>query len=126
MDSTSRTKTNMEILPFSINYLPEFVIRKCEEECKETPERKINSIQELRSLLLRNQIISGMNFHDDVLLQYLRRNKYRIDQCVKQIQNFVLLKRKDSLMFERLPDEYLSLSCLENIVTVLPKRCPDG
>ncbi|GBM43595.1 hypothetical protein AVEN_187357-1, partial [Araneus ventricosus] len=75
---------------------------------------------------LGNQTTSEMNFHDDVLLQYLRRNKYRIDQCVKQIQNFVLLKRKDSLMFERLPDEYLSLSCLANIVTVLPKRCPDG
>ncbi|CAL1299078.1 unnamed protein product [Larinioides sclopetarius] len=126
MDSTARMETNLEILPYEINYLPKFALKKCEEECKETPERKINSIQELRYLLLSNPTTSGIYYHDDFLLQYLRRNKYRISRCFKEIQNFALLKQKESLTFERLPEQYLSLSSVAEIITLLPKRSPDG
>ncbi|CAL1299080.1 unnamed protein product [Larinioides sclopetarius] len=83
MNSTSRMETGMEILPFSINYLPKFAIRICEEECKETPERKINSIHELRSLLLRKwdpKVLPFQHFKQFVVMLSMQLLRHPLSQ----------------------------------------------
>ncbi|GIX97452.1 hypothetical protein CEXT_547051 [Caerostris extrusa] len=49
----------MEILPFHMDHVPEFFIRKCELELKESPENKVKSIEELRTMLKNADITSS-------------------------------------------------------------------
>ncbi|GBL77703.1 hypothetical protein AVEN_261929-1, partial [Araneus ventricosus] len=51
MGSKALTIEGKEIFPLEIGYLPQFAVKKCEEELNETPEGKMRGIQELRSLL---------------------------------------------------------------------------
>ncbi|GBO36697.1 hypothetical protein AVEN_192425-1 [Araneus ventricosus] len=40
-----------EILPFQMDYLPEFFRKKCETELRETPENKKKRMQELKTMI---------------------------------------------------------------------------
>ncbi|GIX80088.1 hypothetical protein CDAR_205131, partial [Caerostris darwini] len=45
------TNESEEILPFEMDRIPEFVLRKCEVELTETPEKKLRAVQEVREIL---------------------------------------------------------------------------
>ncbi|GBN21020.1 hypothetical protein AVEN_109222-1 [Araneus ventricosus] len=125
MSSKDMTTKSENILPFHVNSLPKFVVKKCEEELNETPDRKTKALQELRSMLQRNPETRGISFHDDLLAQFLRRNKYRMRDAHQNIQNFVIINRNESYLFKSVSDQYLDLPSSKAHV-LLPKRCPDG
>ncbi|KAF8778727.1 Alpha-tocopherol transfer protein-like [Argiope bruennichi] len=114
-----------DTLPFHTHSLPKFVIRKCEEELNETPGKKAKAVLELRSMLKNNPETSEYNFHDDLLVLFLRRNKYRMRDAFQNVQNFVNIHRKESYLFKSASDKYLDLPSCKGLV-LLPKRCPDG
>ncbi|CAL1262112.1 unnamed protein product [Larinioides sclopetarius] len=126
MSSKHVDEKGEKILPFQMDCLPEFVLTKSEKELNETIERRVESLQELRTVLQKNQTTSGIDFHNDLMVQFLRRNKYRIRQTVKNIQNFVSLNRKESWLFKSIPDDCFTSKPATNCVLLLPKRCPDG
>ncbi|GBM88211.1 hypothetical protein AVEN_145376-1 [Araneus ventricosus] len=125
MSSKTLETEEENFFPFEIGYLPQFAVNKCEEELNETPQRKIKAIQELRTLLQNNPKSSGIDFHDDLLVSYLRRNKYRMKDAQRQIQNLINLQETENYVFKGVPDECLDLPSSKFIV-LLPKRCQDG
>ncbi|GFY78360.1 alpha-tocopherol transfer protein-like [Trichonephila inaurata madagascariensis] len=70
--------------------------------------------------------MKGIQFHDDFLTQFLRKNKYDTTRSLKNLQNYVLLRRKYSSKFERVTDEDLSAILPDKFYVLLPKRCPEG
>ncbi|KAF8778307.1 Alpha-tocopherol transfer protein-like [Argiope bruennichi] len=102
-----------------------FAAKKCQEELNETPERKIKGIQELRALLQRNPKTSAIEFHDDFLVAYLRRNKYRTEDALQQILKLQQLMESESDLFRGVPEEYLDSPAFKNFYP-LPVRCQDG
>ncbi|GBM87503.1 Alpha-tocopherol transfer protein-like [Araneus ventricosus] len=125
MSSKTLETEEENILPFEVGYLPQFAVIKCGEELNETPQRKMKAIQELRSLLQNNPITSGIDFLDDLLVSYLRRNKYRMKDAQRQIQNLINLQETENYVFKGVPDECLDLPSSKYMV-LLPKRCQDG
>ncbi|GBM91206.1 Alpha-tocopherol transfer protein-like [Araneus ventricosus] len=115
-----------ENLPFLMDYVPEFFQRKCEEELNETPERKQTALQELRSMLQKNQTTSGIDFLEDFLVQYLRRHKYKTKPAMKMVENSVDIYRNHNYLIQSIPDKYFLLRSSTKWWRVLPKRCPDG
>ncbi|GBM93505.1 Alpha-tocopherol transfer protein-like [Araneus ventricosus] len=109
-----------------MSYIPEFVRKKCEEELNETPERKKQSIQELRKLLANDKETKNIFFHDDLLVQYLRHSKYNTNKALSQLRNVNAFRNKEAKIFETIPDEYFSTKPSTKFITVLPKRSPDG
>ncbi|CAL1278024.1 unnamed protein product [Larinioides sclopetarius] len=112
-----------EFLPLETGYLTESAIRKCKEELNETPERKAKRIEELRSLLEGNVKSEGIDFNDDFLVGYLRRNKYRLKDAQRQMLDLIDLYETENV-FGSVPDEYLDLPS-SKFVNLLPFRCQD-
>ncbi|GBN59081.1 hypothetical protein AVEN_68993-1 [Araneus ventricosus] len=124
MSSKALTLEGKEIFPLEIGYLPQFAVKKCEEELNETPEGKMRGIQELRSLLQRNLKSKGIDFYDDFLVAYLRRSKYRVKDAQQQILNLIHFHETENI-FGGVPDEYLDVPSSKNL-TLLPMRCQDA
>ncbi|XP_055943730.1 alpha-tocopherol transfer protein-like [Argiope bruennichi] len=125
MGSETLKTQDKELLPFEIGYMPEFVLKKAEEELNETAESKIKGIQELRSLLRKNSETKEVLLHDDVLVAYLRRSKYRVNGAHQQIQNFIRLRKKKDNLANGIPDAFLDLPS-SKFLALLPMRCQDG
>ncbi|CAL1275441.1 unnamed protein product [Larinioides sclopetarius] len=125
MSSRDTISESEELLPFHVKSIPKSVAKKCEEELNETPDKKTKALQDLRSMLQRNRETTGIRFHDDFLSQFLRRNKYRMTDTYQNVQNFVIINRKESFLFKSVPDQYLHLPS-SKVLVLLPKRCPDG
>ncbi|KAF8778321.1 Retinaldehyde-binding protein 1 like protein [Argiope bruennichi] len=125
MSSKPSKIQDKDCLPLFIGYLPEFALKKCKEELNESPERKVKALQELRALLEKNEKTSGIDFHEDFLVQYLRRNKYRLRDTFQHLLNFVILNKKETNLFNSTPDHYLETASSRTIL-LLPKRCPEG
>ncbi|CAL1297571.1 unnamed protein product [Larinioides sclopetarius] len=125
MTSKTLTMHDDKILPFEIDYLPQFSVKKCEKELNEKPEKKTKAVQELRSLLKENPKTNGITFHEDLLVAYLRRNKYRMKDAQRQIQDSIHLHGTEKYAFTGVPDEYLDLPSSKYLV-LLPKRCHEG
>lgn len=117
---------NDETLPFKMKYLPDFVLQKLKEELKETPETKLNNLLELRKMLTDEQLTSGINFHEDFLLQYLRHSKHDTGRAFNHIRNIFVLRRKNPELFDSLPDDFFLTKETTKFIRILPKRCPDG
>ncbi|CAL1275442.1 unnamed protein product [Larinioides sclopetarius] len=113
-------------LPFQMNYIPEFAQIKCEVELNETPERRKQSIQELKKLLANDKSTEKICFHNDLLVQYLRHSKYNTNKALNQLRNLIVLRNKEEKMFQPIPDEYFSTKPSAKFLIVLPKRSPDG
>ncbi|GBN21024.1 Alpha-tocopherol transfer protein-like [Araneus ventricosus] len=120
------TQNGEKELPFHMSYIPEFVQKKCEEELNETPERKKQSIQELRKILANEKATKNIFFHDDLLVQYLRQSKYNTNKALNQLRNLNAFRNKEVKIFETIPDEYFSTKPSTKYIIVLPKRSPDG
>ncbi|CAL1278034.1 unnamed protein product, partial [Larinioides sclopetarius] len=65
----------------------------------------------------------GIDFYDDILVRYLRRNKYRVKDTEQQILSFIHLYETENV-FGSVPDEYLDLPS-SKFVNLLPFRCQD-
>ncbi|CAL1297585.1 unnamed protein product [Larinioides sclopetarius] len=113
-------------LPFHMNYIPLFVQRKCELELKETPDRRTQSIQELRNFLKDDEATKDIWFHEDFLVQYLRHSKYNTHKAFTYLRKYYILRNNDANLFESLPDEIFLTLKSTKFASVLPKRCPDG
>ncbi|GFY56433.1 alpha-tocopherol transfer protein-like [Trichonephila inaurata madagascariensis] len=118
--------STMDIYPLHMTHLPDSIKEKSEEELNETPERKVTGLQELKEILQNDKVMKGIQFHDDFLTQFLRKNKYDTTRSLKNLQNYVLLRRKYSSKFERVTDEDLSAILPDKFYVLLPKRCPEG
>ncbi|GFU00289.1 alpha-tocopherol transfer protein-like [Nephila pilipes] len=115
-----------EILPFKMKHLPDFVLKKLEEELKETPEKKQKSLLELKKLLDDELLTSGIDFHEDFLTQYLRLSKYDIKRAFYHLRRMLLLRKKYSALFDGIPDEFFLTKDSPKCIRLLPKRCPEG
>ncbi|GFU18916.1 alpha-tocopherol transfer protein-like [Nephila pilipes] len=126
MELSSNVSTDSEgVLPFEMDHLPDLVLKKCEEELNETSEKK-TKVLALRYMIEDDDIVSGINFEEDFLVQYLRHSKYDVNKALKHIRNYVNLRKKRSYMFESLPDNLLSEQLSNNFLSIMPKRSPDG
>ncbi|GFV35882.1 alpha-tocopherol transfer protein-like [Trichonephila clavipes] len=76
--------------------------------------------------LYYDKVTKGIQFHDDFLTQFLRKNKYDTSRSLKNLQNYVLFRRKHSSKFEGVTDEILSVILPDKFYVLLPKRCPEG
>ncbi|CAL1278042.1 unnamed protein product [Larinioides sclopetarius] len=125
MSSKALTMQRKEFLPLETGHLTESAIRKCEEELneRETLGRKAKGLQELRSLLQKNPKSEGIDFHEDFLVGFLRRNKYRVENARQQILKLMHLHETEN-MFGGVPEEYLDLPSNKFLV-LLPMRCQD-
>ncbi|GBO45077.1 hypothetical protein AVEN_102499-1, partial [Araneus ventricosus] len=75
--------------------------------------------------LLRGNLKSkGIDFYDDFLVTYLRRNKYRVKDAQQQILNLIHFHEREHV-FGGVPDEYLDLPSSKYLV-LLPMRCQDA
>ncbi|GFR02402.1 alpha-tocopherol transfer protein-like [Trichonephila clavata] len=115
-----------DIYPLHMTYLPDLIKQKSEKELNETPERNVKGLQELKEILQNDNVTKGIQFHDDYLTQFLRKNKYDTSKSLKNLQNYVLFRRKYSSKFEEVTDENLSAILPDKFYVLLPKRCPEG
>ncbi|GFY57487.1 alpha-tocopherol transfer protein-like [Trichonephila inaurata madagascariensis] len=115
-----------ETLPFKMNYLPDFFLKKLKEELKETHETKLQSLLEFRKMLRDEQITRGIDFEEDFLVQYLRHSKYNTGKAFNHIRNIFHLRRKNPRLFDSIPDEFFLTKESIKFVRVLPKRCREG
>ncbi|GFT52064.1 alpha-tocopherol transfer protein-like [Nephila pilipes] len=123
--SLNVTSENTDVLPFEMEYLPDYMFKKCEAELKETLEKE-KKLLAFRNILEDDVITSGINFKEDFLIQYLRHSKYDINKALKHLRNYVNVRRKKSYMFESFTDKYLSELLSTNFINIVPKRSPDG
>ncbi|GFV35906.1 alpha-tocopherol transfer protein-like [Trichonephila clavipes] len=79
-----------------------------------------------RSLSRDDKVTKGIEFHDDFLTQFLRKNKYDTSRASKNLRNYVLFRRKHPSKFEGVPHEILSAILPNKFAVILPKRCPEG
>ncbi|GIY21457.1 retinaldehyde-binding protein 1 [Caerostris darwini] len=119
-------KPEEPVLPFEIDYLPEFARRKLEVELKETPENREKALAELKKLTSADKATSDYNFEEDLLIQYLRHSKYDVSRAINHIRNYVILRKKNLRLFQSIPDEYFQSKVSTQFVMPLPKRSPDG
>ncbi|CAL1268602.1 unnamed protein product [Larinioides sclopetarius] len=63
---------------------------------------------------------------DDLIVQFLRCEKYNIQEAFSRLKNLIQLKRDHMEMFTGQKYEIISKTCIYNIATFLPYRCPDG
>ncbi|CAL1268605.1 unnamed protein product [Larinioides sclopetarius] len=124
--NVEKAKKLFGIAPFDNDSLPEFALKKCEVELKETPENKRNGFLELKRRIQADKEINNIDFHEDFLRQYLRRHKYDVKGAIKQMRNYVVFRRKEGKLFQNISDEYFTKGGVRNIVKILPFRCPDG
>ncbi|GFT18225.1 alpha-tocopherol transfer protein-like, partial [Nephila pilipes] len=124
--SSKLIQESNEILSFKMNHLPDFVLKKLEEEIKETPEKRRKSLLELKKLLDEEQLTGGINFHEDFLTQYLRYSKYDIQRAFFVMRSMRLLRKKDSTLFDGIPDAFFLTKDSTKCIQILPKRCPEG
>ncbi|GFY48950.1 hypothetical protein TNIN_170611 [Trichonephila inaurata madagascariensis] len=68
-----------KVLPFQINYIPEFVRKIAEEELNDSPENRRKGLEELKELLNDHKMTKGIEFEDDFLLGFLLCNKFNAD-----------------------------------------------
>ncbi|GIY14677.1 alpha-tocopherol transfer protein-like [Caerostris darwini] len=90
----THSKVGEETFPFEMDHLPEFAIKKCEVEQKETPQKKLKALQEVREFLRKNQKTNDIDFHDDFIVQHLRKCKYDAARTCKSIHNSVITRSK--------------------------------
>ncbi|GFU43623.1 alpha-tocopherol transfer protein-like, partial [Nephila pilipes] len=124
--STKLIQESKEILSFKMKHLPDFVLKKLKEELKETPEKKRKGLLELKKMLDDEQLTGGIDFHEDFLTQYLRHSKYDIQRAFYHIRSMFLLRKKDSSLFDGIPDEFFLAKDSPKFFLLLPKRCPQG
>ncbi|GIY88839.1 alpha-tocopherol transfer protein-like [Caerostris darwini] len=122
----THSKVGEETFPFEMDHLPEFAIKKCEVEQKETPQKKLKALQEVREFLRKNQKTNDIDFHDDFIVQHLRKCKYDAARTCKSIHNSVITRSKNVEEFRSIEDEYFSSKNSIKFIRFLPKRCPDG
>ncbi|GIY09761.1 hypothetical protein CEXT_745541, partial [Caerostris extrusa] len=65
-------KIGEEIFPFEIEIVPEYFLKKAEEELHDTAERRAQGLQEIKELVKNDEHTKNIEFDDDFLLQYLR------------------------------------------------------
>ncbi|GBN49863.1 Clavesin-1 [Araneus ventricosus] len=127
--SSSASNGNLQdgkLLPFQMDHLPEFFLKKSEIELNETPEDKREKMQELKTMIAGNQATNVYNFEEDILVQYLRHSKFDVQRAFKHVQNYVALRSKHSHLFKSIPDDYFHSKNSVHFVLPLPERSPDG
>ncbi|GFT13285.1 retinaldehyde-binding protein 1 [Nephila pilipes] len=125
-NSSKLIQESNEILPFVMNHLPDFVLKKLKDDLKETPEKRRKSIFELIKMLNEEQLASGIDFHEDFLTQYLRHSKYDIQRTFSLMRGMLLLRKKYSALFDGIPDELFITNNSLKFLHLLPVRCPEG
>ncbi|GFT84663.1 alpha-tocopherol transfer protein-like [Nephila pilipes] len=126
MTSKKSSALKNETLPLFTTYLPDFALKQCELELKETPEKKSEQLTRLRQLLKVEEITRDITFEEDFLIQYLRHSKYEAHKACKRLRNVVDLRRKQPDFFKGLPEQYIVSQFSKPIILLMPKRCPDG
>ncbi|GIY21473.1 hypothetical protein CDAR_184581 [Caerostris darwini] len=119
-------KIGEEIFPFEIETVPEYFLKKAEEELHDTPERRAQGLREIKELVKNDEHTKNIEFDDDFLLQYLRVRKYNVARAFNQLKALVALKKKYPLMFTNFSYDKIVKSTDDKVISVLPWRCQDG
>ncbi|GIY30300.1 CRAL-TRIO domain-containing protein [Caerostris darwini] len=114
-----------ELLPLELNYMPEFVLRKKEEELNGIHVDKQKCLRELKDLLDGHKLSRGIDFEDDFLQVYLMHSKYRADRAFSFIRNYLNLRKNHGYFFQKVDFDFTIIPDCQ-FATVLPYRCQDG
>ncbi|GBM38011.1 hypothetical protein AVEN_159765-1, partial [Araneus ventricosus] len=68
----------------------------------------------------------GVEIGDDLIVQFLRCEKYDVQEAFSRLKNLIQLKRDHMEIFTGQKYEIIAKTCIDNIATFLPFRCPDG
>ncbi|GIY15686.1 CRAL-TRIO domain-containing protein [Caerostris darwini] len=118
-------KQEDELLPFELNYMPEFVLRKKESELNAMHADKQKCLLQLKDLLDGQKLSKGIDFEDDFLNLFLMHSKFRVDRAFSCIRHYLNLRKNHSYLFRKIDFDFTkNLSC--RFATVLPYRCQDG
>ncbi|KAF8778722.1 alpha-tocopherol transfer protein-like [Argiope bruennichi] len=119
-------KIGEEILPFEIDTIPEYFLKKAEAELGESTEKKMQGLREIRELAQNDKHTRNYEFDDDFLIQYLRARKYNATRAFTQLKALVQLKKKNPQIFTDFNFEKTSKTINDKTITLLPWRCQDG
>ncbi|GBN27731.1 Alpha-tocopherol transfer protein-like [Araneus ventricosus] len=118
--------TGKEVLPFSMGYLPESFQQKSFNELNDTPQNRIEGLQEIKKLMKAEEIFGDMEFDDEYLVMFLRCQSYDVKAAFERLKNMLSLKKSHMFMFTHQKYENIEICFIKNIVRFLPYRCPDG
>ncbi|GIY80613.1 hypothetical protein CEXT_702291 [Caerostris extrusa] len=120
-------KIGEEILPFEIETVPEYFLKKAEVELHDTPDRRAQGLWEIKELVkVNDEHTKDIEFDDDFLLQYLRVRKYNVARAFTQLKAFVAGKKKYPLMFTNFKYDKIVKATNDKVISMLPWRCQDG
>ncbi|GIY21465.1 clavesin-1 [Caerostris darwini] len=119
-------KIGEEILPFEIETVPEYFLKKAEVELHDTPDRRAQGLREIKELAKNDKHTKNIEFDDDFLLQYLRVRKYNVARAFTQLKALVALKKKHPLMFTNFSYDKTVKTIFDKTMSILPWRCQDG
>ncbi|CAL1273847.1 unnamed protein product [Larinioides sclopetarius] len=124
--NTATARIGKEILPFELGYLPEYYQKKAEVELNESPERKEQSLRQIKEFLKRYEHTSDLIFDDDILLQFLRVNKHNVNKTFSQIKSYIVLRKKNPHIYMNITYEWIVKTLYDRTINILPWRCQDG
>ncbi|GFQ68762.1 alpha-tocopherol transfer protein-like protein [Trichonephila clavata] len=99
--------------------------QKAKDELGETPEKKTQSLKELRILINEEADFRPQN-DDEFLTRFLRVKKYDVKKAFTTLRNFYIFKARYSrLLTDFKPSEVLPILEMNNLF-VMPYRHPSG
>ncbi|CAL1273850.1 unnamed protein product [Larinioides sclopetarius] len=119
-------KIGEEILPFELESVPEYFLRKAESELGETSEKMMQCLRQIKEMANRDKHTRNFEFDDDFLVQYLRARKYNVPIAFSQLKALVQLKKKNPQIFTDFSYEKTLYTIRKKFITMLPWRCQDG
>ncbi|KAF8778041.1 Clavesin-2 like protein [Argiope bruennichi] len=115
-----------ELFPFEMGYLPEEFQEKAIVQLNETARNKEQSLREMKDMIELDKTLLGVEIDDDLIVQFLRSEKYDVQEAFTRLKNLINFKRDNMEMFTGQRYETISKSIIDNITTYLPFRCRDG
>ncbi|KAG8193057.1 hypothetical protein JTE90_028169 [Oedothorax gibbosus] len=118
--------SEVQMYPFIMDHLPEEYCLVAQVQLKETPEKRTKFIDELATMAKANKILSGIDFHPDFLLQFLRVSKFNIEVAFARLYKFIYFRKKNPSFFKGVEDSKMNSSPSYRVVSPLPYRNPEG
>ncbi|CAL1273838.1 unnamed protein product [Larinioides sclopetarius] len=123
--TTSKHPEDDGILRLEINYIPEYVCEKVDEQLNFSLEEKNKRLLELIKLLEGNKLSKRIAFLQDFLQTYLMHSRYDVNTAFTRVRNYLTLFKNHNYFFQSIKFDFTTLpSC--RFITMLPYRCSDG
>ncbi|GBO04942.1 hypothetical protein AVEN_9480-1 [Araneus ventricosus] len=123
--ATSEHSHDDDVLPLEIDYIPECVRIKEDEELYMSPEEKSNRLLELIKLLEGNKSSKGIVFQQDLLQRFLIHSRYDVNKAFSRVRNYLTLFKNHNYFFQSIKFDF-TVHPSSKFITMLPHRCSDG